>query len=371
MEKQRIVIKVGSSTLTGGTKQISKPQIMDLVTQIAHLHDEGHLVILVSSGAVAAGREAMQFPELPGFIPVKQMLSAIGQPRLMAIYTQMFGIYDKTVAQILLTRSDTSHRQRYLNARNTLEALLTRGIIPIVNENDTIATHEIHVGDNDNLSAMVGNLIEADLLILLTDQKGLYTKDPHQNPDAELIPQISGPEIPDWVWKAAGNGNSSLGVGTGGMITKLQAADLARRSGTKVVITNGMQHNVLKKAINGTAEGTYFEPTVSNMESRKRFILAGPKPAGKLYVDPGAAKVMTSGCSSLLPVGVTRVEGKFKRGETVKIIDTNGKDIAIGIASYDSSSMEQLCGHHSVDIEKIIGYTYGNEFVHHDNMILL
>ncbi|MBI9049682.1 MAG: glutamate 5-kinase [Anaerolineaceae bacterium] len=369
MDKQRIVIKVGSSTLTGGTKQISMPQIISLVTQIAHLHDEGHLVILVSSGAVAAGREALHFPDLPGFIPVKQMLSAIGQPRLMAIYTQMFDIYNKTVAQILLTRSDTSHRQRYLNARNTLEALLMRGIIPIVNENDTIATHEIHVGDNDNLSAMVGNLIEADLLILLTDQKGLYTSDPHQDTKAELIPEITGPEIPDWVWKAAGT--VSNGVGTGGMLTKLQAADLARRSGTKVVICNGLQADVLHKALNGEAEGTYFAPTVSNLESRKRFILAGPKPAGKLFIDPGATKVIASGCSSLLPVGVTRIEGKFKRGETVKIADNEGKKIAIGIASYDSASMEKLCGHHSVDIEKIIGYTYGNEFVHHDNMILL
>ena len=220
------------------------------------------------------------------------------------------------------------------------------------------------------LSAMVGNLIEADLLILLTDQKGLYTRDPHKFSDAELIKEVSGAEIPDWVWKAAGNG-SSLGVGTGGMVTKLQAADLARRSGTKVIITNGLQPDVLKKAINGEAEGTYFEPTVSNLESRKRFILAGPKPSGKLFVDPGAAKVMSSDAAVYCRLCVTRVEGKFKRGETVKILDTNNKEIAIGIASYDSASMEKLCGHHSVDIEKIIGYTYGNEFVHHDNMILL
>jgi glutamate 5-kinase len=369
MNAQKIVIKIGSSTLTGGTKKISKPHIVNLVAQISQLHNEGNQIVLVSSGALAAGREALNFPELPGFIPVKQMLSAIGQPRLMAIYTQMFNIYNKTVAQVLLTRSDISHRQRYLNARNTLEALLMQGIIPIVNENDTIATHEIHVGDNDNLSAMVSNLIEADLLILLTDQQGLLTKDPHHDQNARLIPEVKEAVIPDWIWQAAGS--LSNGIGTGGMVTKLQAADLARRSGSRVVITNGSQPDVIQHVISGQAAGTYFTPTVSNLESRKRFILAGPKSTGKLFIDPGAAKVMVNGTSSLLPVGVIRIDGQFKRGETVKILDTNGKDIALGLANYDSDAMERLCGHHSIEIESIIGYTYGNELVHHDNMIIL
>jgi glutamate 5-kinase len=369
MNKQRIVIKIGSSTLTGGTKKISMPHIANLVAQIAHLHDDGHLIVLVSSGAVAAGREVLNYPELPGFIPVKQMLSAIGQPRLMAIYTQLFGIYSKTVAQVLLTRSDISHRQRYLNARNTLDALLMQGIIPVINENDTVATDEIRVGDNDNLSAMVSNLIEANTLILLTDQSGLLTADPHVDKDARLIPEVSEPVIPDWIWQAAGN--LSNGLGTGGMLSKLQAADLARHSGCKVVITSGTQPDVLQKVITGKAIGTYFTATVNNLESRKRFILAGPKPAGKLFVDPGAAKAMIDGKSSLLPVGVVRVEGHFKRGETVKIVDTDGKEIAVGIAGYESASMEKLCGRHSAEIESILGYTYGDDLVHHDNMILL
>ncbi len=369
MNTYKIVIKIGSSTLTGGTKKISMPQIMDLVSQISRLHAQGHRIVLVSSGAVAAGREALNYPDLPGFIPVKQMLSAVGQPRLMAIYTQLFQIYTKTVAQVLLTRSDISHRQRYLNARNTLDALLMQGIIPIINENDTVATDEIRVGDNDNLSAMVCNLIEADLLILLTDQQGLFTADPHQDPNASLIPEISEPVIPEWVWQAAGSAQS--GIGTGGMVTKLQAADLARRSGSKVVITNGSQPNVIEKVLSGDAIGTVFTPVVSNLESRKRFILTGHKPSGSLYIDPGAARVMIHGTSSLLPVGVLRVEGQFDRGATVKVLDTNGKEIAIGITSYDSESMQQLCGRHSNEIEAILGYTYGNEVVHHDNMVLL
>ena len=369
MDKHRIVIKIGSSTLTGGTKQISMPQIVSLVEQISRLHNQGYLIVLVSSGAVAAGREVLKYPELPGFIPVKQMLSAVGQPRLMAIYTQLFNIYSKTVAQVLLTRSDISHRQRYLNARNTLEALLMQGIIPIINENDTVATDEIRVGDNDTLSAMVSNLIEADTLILLTDQPGLLTADPHVDQNAQLIPEVNEPVIPEWIWQAAGN--ISNGLGTGGMVSKLQAADLARHSGCRVVITNGSQADILQKVISGKAIGTYFSPTVNNLESRKRFILAGPKPAGKLFIDPGAARAMINGKSSLLPVGVVRVEGRFKRGETVKVLDTDQKEIAIGIASYESASMEKLCGHHSHEIEGILGYTYGDELIHHDNMILL
>jgi len=369
MNSQKIVIKIGSSTLTGGTKKISMPQIVDLVAQISRLHSDGHRIVLVSSGAVAAGREALQNPDLPGFIPVKQMLSAVGQPRLMAIYTQLFQIYAKTVAQVLLTRSDISHRRRYLNARNTLNALLMQNIIPIVNENDTVATDEIRVGDNDNLSAMVCNLIEADLLILLTDQQGLFTADPHQDPNARLIPEVRETLIPDWIWQAAGS--AQTGLGTGGMVTKVQAADLARRSGTKVVITHGAQENVIQNVIQEKAEGTTFFPTTSNLESRKRFILTGHRPSGSLYIDPGAAKVMQNRTSSLLPVGVLRVEGDFDRGATVKILDTNGKEIALGIASYSSNSMQQLCGHHSVEIESILGYTYGNELVHHDNMVLI
>jgi len=365
----RIVVKIGSSTLTAGTMELSLPQIVDLVGQIVHLKEQGFQPVVVSSGAMAAGLETLDFPELPKFIPAKQMLAAIGQPRLMSIYTELFGIYDVDVAQILLTRLDLSDRRRYLNARNTLEALLAQGVIPIINENDTVATEEIRVGDNDNLSALVSNLIEADLLIMLTDKQGVFTADPDQDPDAVLIPEVKGERIPDSLWKAAGKGNTE--IGTGGMFTKIQAADLARRSGTRVVITKGSIPEVILRVVKGEALGTRFEPLVSNLESRKRFILAGPKSSGIITVDSGAENILKEGRSSLLPVGVIRVEGEFERGETVSIENEKGQEIALGLANYDSDSMKLLRGHQSTEIEQLIGFTFGNELVHHDNLILI
>ena len=366
---QRIVIKVGSSTLTAGTRNLSQRRIIDLVGQMARLHDRGHQVVLVSSGAMASGRESLGDPELPKFIPSKQMLAAVGQPRLMTIYTNFFAIYQLNVAQVLLTRLDLSDRRRYLNARNTLEALLSRGVIPVVNENDTVATEEIRVGDNDNLSALVSNLIEADLLLMLTDQKGVYTGDPDQDEDVEFVPALGDQPIPDWLWKAAGRGSSPLG--TGGMFTKLEAAALARRSGTRVVITQGSLPEVILRAAEGEELGTSFEPLVSSLESRKRFILAGPQSEGVIVVDEGAENVLLKGRSSLLPVGVIRVKGDFQRGETVRVLNDRGQEIARGLANYDVHCMRKLRGHHSREIEDILGFTYGNELVHHDNMILV
>jgi glutamate 5-kinase len=233
----RIVIKLGTSSLTNGTTHIAPPFLIDLARQVSQLQTNGHQVVLVSSGAMAAGREKLNFPRLPKDMPAKQMLAAIGQPRLMALYEQIFGLYGMVVAQILLTRADLSHRRRYLNARNTLVALLMQNVIPIINENDTVATEEIRVGDNDNLSALAANLIDADTLILLTDQDGLFTADPRSNPNAELVQTISDEHIPETVWQSAGGTKS--GLGTGGMLTKIQAADLARRSGTSCIIANG------------------------------------------------------------------------------------------------------------------------------------
>ena len=253
MNYKRIVIKIGTSTITGGSPNVSLPQLIELIRQISTLHAQGHELIIVSSGAVAAGKEVLPQPLLTKLIPFKQMLSAIGQPRLMSIYTQIFSMYEKNVAQVLLTREDLSNRKRYLNAHNTLEALLLNNIIPIINENDTVATEEIRVGDNDNLSALVSNLVGADLLILLTDQSGLFTSDPRQNSDAQLIHEILESDIPKYIWNAAGGSVSDLG--TGGMITKIQAADLARRSGTRVVIAKGDDPNVILKI---TARKTYW-----------------------------------------------------------------------------------------------------------------
>lgn len=369
MEYRRVIIKVGTSTLTAGTPKLSLPRLVQLVQQIAQIQTGGSQVILVTSGGIAAGREALNFPEFPKFVPSKQMLSSVGQPHLMNIYAQLFQLYGKTVSQILLTRADLSDRQRYLNARNTLEALLAYGVIPIINENDTVATEEIRFGDNDNLSALVANLIDADLLILLTDQQGIYSSDPRNDPNAHLIPLVNSPEIPPELWAAAGGSGSHLG--TGGMITKLEAADLARRSGTTVVVANGETPDILLKVVGQQAVGTKFEKVVTTVESRKRYILAGARAAvGKIMVDQGAANALLRG-GSLLPVGVIRATGDFERGDTAHVIDPAQKAIALGLVNYSSADLDKIHSHHSDEIEALLGYTFGEEVIHHNNMLLL
>ena len=242
-----LVIKLGTSTLTSGTTHLSESRVGDLVHQMADICASGCEVILVSSGAMAAGREALSFRALPKEIPAKQMLSAVGQPRLMALYEGLFALYGYTVAQVLLTRGDLARRPSYLNARNTLRALLDQNVVPVVNENDAVTTEEIRVGDNDNLSALVANLIDADMLLMLTDQPGLFTADPRHDSEATLVSEVTGPDIPEKIWRAAGHTGDRLG--TGGMVTKLEAADLARRSGATVVIADGSDSNVITKAV--------------------------------------------------------------------------------------------------------------------------
>jgi glutamate 5-kinase len=368
MECKRIVVKLGTSTLTAGAPKLSQPDMLGIVQQIARLHAEGCQIMLVSSGAVAAGREALGFPELPGFIPAKQMLAAIGQPRLMALYEQFFRIYGTTIAQVLLTRDDLADRRRYLNARNTLEALLAQRVIPIINENDTIATEEIRVGDNDTLSALVANLIEADLLVLLTDQAGLYTQDPRRYPNAELVREVSGPHIPEELWVAAGG--TGTGLGTGGMVTKLQAGDLARRAGTTVVIANGRDPEGLYRIARGERLGTWLVAASSTLESRKRYLLAGRRPAGGLRVDAGAAHALAQG-GSLLPVGIQALEGSFDRGDKVRLVGPDGNTVAVGLVNYSAKDLEAVLGRRSAEIETLLGYTFGDEAVHHNNMVLL
>ena len=363
----RLVLKLGTTTLTAGMKKISSPRLVDLARQVAGLHEAGHEVILVSSGAIAAGREALNFPKLPKSIPAKQMLAAIGQPRLMARYEKIFDLYGVTVAQILLTRADFDHRRRYLNARNTLNALIIQHVLPIINENDTVATEEIRVGDNDNLSALVANLIDADILILLTDQIGLFTADPLNNPHAELITEITTPDIPATVWEAAGGTGS--GLGTGGMVTKIQAADLARRSGVHAIIASGNESNAITRLVDGEKIGTHFHPVASSAESRKRYILAG-RISGTISVDEGAARALAT-YGSLLPIGVTSIEGNFDRGETVKVIDPSRRELARGIVNYSADNLQRIARHHSDEIEALLGYHYGDEVIHRNDIALL
>jgi glutamate 5-kinase len=366
MTSQRIVLKLGTSTLTAGTRQLNRQRILEIVQQVAHLQQAGHEMVVVSSGAMAAGRERLGFPDLERHLPAKQMLSAIGQGRLMHVYSQLFDLFEIVVGQVLLTREDLADRTRYLNIRDTLSTLLEHRIIPVINENDTTATHEIRVGDNDNLSALVANLLEADLLVMLTDMPGLYTADPRSNPQAELIPLVE--RIDDSTYALAGGAGTT--VGTGGMTTKIQAAHLATRSGVTTVIANGQEPQVLSRLVQGETLGTRFLPVATALEGRKRWMLA-EKPHGTVQVDAGAARKLLKGGASLLPVGMTGVKGEFERGELVGIQGPEDTRIAQGMSSYSSSDLLKLCGVQSARISDLLGYSYGDAVIHRNNMVVL
>jgi glutamate 5-kinase len=294
------------------------------------------------------------------------MLSAVGQGHLMQVYSMLFGLYDVRIGQVLLTHGDISHRTRFLNARDTLNTLLDYGIVPVINENDTVAVEEIKVGDNDTLSAQIAVLLNAELLIILTDQDGLYDRDPRIDPAAQLIPRVTA--IDAQLKALAGDSGSGLGVG--GMATKVQAAQLANLSGTQVVIANGRAHNVLLRVVGGETLGTTFVPTVSHIESRKRWLLA-ERPQGQLEVDGGAATVLRKQGASLLPVGIRGVESEFERGAVVLVVDEAGQPIAQGLVNYSSVELAQLQGHRSQEIVDILGYTYGAAAIHRDNLVLV
>ena len=365
-KNKTIVVKIGTSTLTKGTKILSRRVMLGLVQQMAALYEKGKNVIVVSSGAGAAGREILKQPKPVRDMPFKQMLAAIGQPYLMQRWAELFSLFEIPVGQVLLTRSDFSNRQRYLNARDTLQALLHHRVIPIINENDTVATEEIKVGDNDNLSALVSNLVAADLLILLTDQQGLYTADPRFNPDAKLISTVD--KIDESILGLAKGSGTSLG--TGGMVTKLEAAQLAMQSGTSTVIADSSLPNVLSKIVEGDKLGTFFPAHTTSRESRKRWLLS-EKPAGTLFLDEGAVEQLLGKGASLLPVGIVKVAKSFERGAVVQLASREGLSIGVGITHYSSHEIEKLIGAQTGQIEERLGYTCGNEIVHRDNISLL
>lgn len=366
MQPLRIVVKVGTSILTNGTMRLSRQRMLELASQIVFAQQQGHEMILVSSGAVAAGRERLNYPDLGRAVSGKQMLSAVGQSRLMQIYTELFDIFEVVVAQVLLTREDIGNRTRYLNARDTLLTLIERKIVPIINENDTTATHEIRVGDNDNLSALVATLVEADLLVILTDQPGLFTADPRRFANAQLIAQVS--HIDETTWALAGEAGTALG--TGGMITKLQAAQLASRGGVTTIIAGGREPRILERLLAGEQIGTRFEAQTTRLESRKRWLLT-EQPRGVVRIDAGAARKLQTSGASLLAVGVVGVEGRFERGATVLVTGPDGKEIAHGLTSYDSEELRRLCGVRSDRIAEILGYTYGDAVIHRNNLVML
>jgi glutamate 5-kinase len=363
---KRIVIKLGTSVLTGGSRHLNHPRMVELVRQCAELHHQGREIIMVSSGAQAAGRARLNFPDLPRTIANRQLFAAVGQSRLMLTWERFFEIYSIHVGQILLTRADVEDRARYLNALDAFSALIEQRIVPIVNENDAVATEEIKVGDNDNLSALVATLTHADVLLLLTDQAGLYTADPRANPAAQLVREV--PVIDDKIWELAGGSKS--GLGTGGMVTKLQAANIAQRAGIHVIIADGREPNIIQSLAAGERIGTFFPASATRLESRKRWILAGPKPAGKLIIDTGAVRALTKQGRSLLPAGIVGVQGEFSRSDTVSIVDGEQRELARGIVAYDHQALRQILGCQSDKIEQRLGYDYGPVAVHRNNMIL-
>ena len=364
---QRIVVKLGTSVLTGGTPKLDHPHMVELVRQCAELYKQGKDIIICTSGAIAVGRHRLGFPEIPNTVANKQMFAAVGQSRLMQMWERYFEIYGIHVGQILLTRADVTNRKRYLNARDTLQTLLENRIVPVINENDAVATEEIKVGDNDNLSALVSTLAEADLLLLLTDQPGLFTADPRTNPDAQLISEVN--KIDETVKALAGGSVSGLGVG--GMATKLQAADVARRAGADVVIAAGSAPNVIARIASGESVGTRFPALENPLENRKRWIFAGRKPQGCVVIDAGAARALLENGRSLLPAGITAVTGTFERGDTICIEGANGQELARGISRYASGDLQKIIGLRSDQIEERLGYGYGTVVVHRNDLILL
>ncbi|MDO8611469.1 MAG: glutamate 5-kinase [Dehalococcoidia bacterium] len=365
----RIVAKLGTNVLTAGTDRLDTDVMASLVGQVARLRKAGAEVLVVTSGAIAAGRHRLGVSRDRKEMPFRQMLAAVGQSDLMQAYQELFGRHGITVAQTLLTRRDLADRQGYLNARNTLLGLIEMGVVPVINENDVVAVDEIEgakIGDNDNLSALVANLVDADLLVLLTDQAGLYTADPHRDANATLIPRVE--RIDARIERLAGD---TRGRGVGGMTTKLQAARLALAGGADVVIADGREPDVLLRLARGEALGTFFPSGVDRMESRKRWMVAGLSLKGSIAVDPGASKALCEQRRSLLPAGVRDVTGSFKRGDAVAITDGDGRRIACGIANYSAEEIMRIRGLRSDRIEATLGHHYGGEVVHRDNLVLL
>jgi glutamate 5-kinase len=364
------VVKLGTSLLTDGSDHLNQDIMSSLVAQVAQLHRQGLELLVVSSGAIAAGRYKLGLTKKLRGIPFKQVFSSVGQSRLMLTYEQLFSRYNITVAQALLTKADLSDRAGYLNARNTLLALLELRVLCIVNENDVVAVDEIQeakFGDNDSLSAMVANLVDADLLLLLTDTAGLYTADPRRNPDACFIPQVEriDSEIEQLATDTAGN------FGIGGMMTKIEAAKLATASGITVIIADGRESNIILKLATGEAIGTCFWPLSDRLESRKRWMVSCISTSGGLVVDSGAARALRKQQRSLLATGIEKVEGDFQRGDVVTIYDHKGAVLGCGIINYNSVDISTIKGAHSKKIATLLGYDYGSEVVHRNNLVVL
>ncbi len=366
MENKRVVVKVGTSSLTYPNGRLQLGQIQRLVREMADLGNAGHEVILVSSGAIGAGMSRLGLTKRPKRIAEKQAIAAIGQGLLMQVYSKLFTEYSHVCAQVLLTADDLQQRGRYLNCRNTLGTLLKQGVIPIVNENDSVAVEEIKFGDNDRLSAMVANLVSADMLIILSDIDGVYDKDPHKVADAQLIPIIS--EITRETQDLAGGVGTSLG--TGGMATKFEAAKIAQCSGIPLVIANGAKPNALSQIVSGEPIGTLFLPRDVAWPSRKRWLAFYTHPHGQITIDSGAVLALKTG-KSLLPAGIIHCQGQFHAGDLVQIVTETGKEIARGLTNYSAQEILVIRGQDSKSAEHMLLTHPSDEVVHRDNLVMM
>ena len=362
---KRVVVKAGSGVLTG-KKGLNRRILNRLTDEICGLKENGIEVILVSSGAIASGLKKIGLPKRPTSISKQQAIAAVGQSSLMFAYEKAFGRHGQTVAQILITRDDLNHRRRYLNARNTIFTLLFWDIIPVINENDTVVVDEIKFGDNDNLSAMVANMTESNLLINLTDIDGLFDKDPRDHKDANLIRVVE--KVNREIMRYAGSIPGFLG--TGGMASKIKAAGKACLGGIPVIIANGRRQNVLKDIFSGKEVGTFFMPQDSTICGRKNWIAFTRLTKGKITIDQGAGEALKKRGKSLLPSGIKYVEGSFSVGDTVILFDENNREIAAGMVNYGSGDLKKIIGLKSSEIESRLGYKHDDEVIHRDNLVI-
>lgn len=362
---RRVVVKIGTNALTSATGRFNRAHF-DSLGQDLLWAAQGRELVVVSSGAIALGMERLGLPSRPRDIPGKQACAAVGQSRLMQAYEEAFSHASRTVAQVLLTHEDVQERRRYLNVKHALDRLLAAGVVPVINENDTVSVDELKFGDNDTLASLVAGVVEADALVLLSDVEGLHTADPRKDSDARLMASV--PRVTADVLALAGDATSA--VGTGGMASKVRAAARAAELGIPCVITSGAVPGRLRGVLQGEEVGTLFEPA-GRRSARTAWIAHALRPRGRLVVDAGAKQAIVTGKRSLLPSGVTAVEGEFGRGDPVDLSDTDGAVFARGLSTYDANELRRIAGRRSADIEAVLGYRYLDEAVHRDDLAVL
>ena len=365
-DARRIVVKVGTSTLTHPSGGMNLHRIEHLVRELIDEANQGKEVLLVSSGAIAAGMNTLGLKERPAGVPERQALAAIGQGALLHIYEKFFHEYGRTMAQVLLTKENAARHHQYMNSRNALLALLGMNVIPVINENDAVAVDEIKIGDNDNLSAVVAALVDADALIILSDIDGVYTANPRTDSAACLISEI--PEITPEIERLAGGAGSAQG--TGGMQTKIEAAKIAQNAGVTMVIARGDEDGIIRGILRGEEIGTLFPAREAHLRIRQSWLAFGKKLAGEIVVDAGCIDAMRRG-ASILAVGVTDVYGAFSAGDTVRVLSLAGQEVARGIAAYDAADIARLMGHQTADFQTLVEGASHEEIIHRDNMVLM